>query len=582
MASASTTTNQWDSVLNGLTSHKIYDEFNREDKISNYSNAYCITNGTTSTNYPGFEKICKKFSVNLGNIFLNQYKENTMDYCILLKYWIYDQIKKINIESKKNMNAFVLTEKLRKLQYTIKNEESVIFECYDDYSDYLSNWEEEKALYEYFVNFKEITNSYKPDDTGKNKYTDYVEYIVGLYKKKTTKEGCCNTKSHHPCDHYFNCNPEYDPEKLLLKLKGEKAEASQKSPNRGAQATISGSDGRSANSTEDSNVNKIVLPEVPIGWNKRRHKYITKMNNVKCITNYAAKEKGYALVSCYNIGKKYPNVENIFRPTKEEEYFYSKKVEAEGGSVEGSKIRWIHYDSEASDKEISYAGLGGDKNAVSKKSKTHVGIPAYSQGYTLLSDYIKDRRNDKYGDYQPGREVAYIYSGLGRRFYPGVKIKDVPCAYIKMKDGEKTDCVKEDAIKDYEVSKNQGELNSRREESITEFSKIDSSGELEPAEESIFKTPMFRGGTFALLLVGVVLVFFIYFKFTPFGNWISRKKSKKGKLNWEVHREIEQNVQSGYRDVPHRGSTQMQSNNSPKPKKLAPPKKRIQIAYQAS
>ncbi|GAB65365.1 VIR-like CYIR protein [Plasmodium cynomolgi strain B] len=192
-----------------------------------------------------------------------------MDYCILLKYWVYDQIKKFNKNGKKDIDVFVLTEKLRKLQYTIRNEESVNFECYDDYSDYFSNWEEEKALYEYFVNFKEIIDSSKPDNTGENKYIPYIQYIVKLYKKKTTEEGCCNTKCHHPCDHYFNCDPEYDPENLLLKLK--------------------------------------------------------------------AKEKGYALVSCYNIGKKYPNVENIFRPTKKRKNFILKRSKQKA-EVSGEKI----------------------------------------------------------------------------------------------------------------------------------------------------------------------------------------------------------------------------------------------------
>ncbi|GAB69907.1 hypothetical protein PCYB_006560, partial [Plasmodium cynomolgi strain B] len=255
-----TTKTDWEDILNKLPAHKIYDEFKKVDNINNYSSV-CNLESPLKDKYKNFEDLCKKFAYHLDYIFSNKYEEKNVEYCILLKYWIYDEIKKFNENGKKDIDVFVLTEKLRKLQYTIKNEESVIFDCYDDYNDYKNNWEVEKDLAEYFINFHEIEKRNNIVTEEKTKYIKYLEHIKTLYEEKKNKEHCCDLKFRHLYDHYFNCNPEYDPDNLLLKFnviseipqkKVQVAEVKEKSL---------GPNGSGEDSTEESDKYDIVYPD---------------------------------------------------------------------------------------------------------------------------------------------------------------------------------------------------------------------------------------------------------------------------------------------------------------------------------
>ncbi|KMZ81215.1 hypothetical protein PVIIG_02697 [Plasmodium vivax India VII] len=510
------TPKDWEAILNELPAHKIYDEFKKDDKINSYS-SFCELKDSFIKNYDNFEDLCKKFAYNLDRILSNQYAGKNMEHCILLKYWIYDELKKY-IDGDK-INVLPLTEKLKKLQYNIKDEKSVIFDCYDDYNDYKNDWEAEKYLSEYFINFHEIKKKNNPITKEKDKYIKYVEYIKKIYDEKKNKEHCCDLEYRHLYDHYFDCNPEYNPDNLLLKLKGESEKPNKEVQAREAKTKSLKQTGSGEDETEESDKYEIVIPNVPIGWNKRRYKQRSELYDVKCIMNYADRKNGYALVSCYNTGKKYPNAENIFRPTKEEDDFFDKIKKEKGGSRGREKTREGSQDSVRSKPvvtETSAEGRNKDGKSATPKSKIHVGIPEYLQGYSLLGEYIKERRNDTYGSYQPGREAAFTYSGSGRRFIPGVDETKVGWTYTKLENGKVTS-VDEKVVEKYEIPVNGGGQNEGTTSTMTksptlEFSNTELPDGLEPTEVSMFKTPMFRGSTLAVLLVGIVFVFFIYYK----------------------------------------------------------------------
>ncbi|KNA00231.1 hypothetical protein PVNG_05399 [Plasmodium vivax North Korean] len=557
-----------DDILNELPVNKIYEEFKKVNGTNKYSNI-CTLEKPLKDNYKDFGEICEHFAYNLDRILSNEYNEKKIERCILLKYWIYDKLKnKYGTDNK--IKVLPLTEQLKKLQYNIKDEKSVKFDCYDDYNDYMSKWEVERDLFEYFINFDEIKKRDNLASEEDKKYIQYVQYIKTLYDEKIDKEHCCDLDYRHLYDHYFDCNPKYDPNHLLLKFKDI-----EKMPEKEVEVKedkkTSSEKGASVNfSTEALYTPDIVIPNVSRGWNKRRNKLRTKLHNVKCIVNYADRKDGYALVSCYNPGKKYPNVENIFRPTVEEDKFFDENKKEKGRDRSRETTRGDSQDSVRSTPgvtETSAEGPNQDGNSATPKSKIHDGIPEYLQGYSLLGEYIKERRNDTYGSYQPGREAAFTYSGSGRRFIPGVDETKVGWTYTKLENGKVTS-VDEKVVEKYEIPVNGGGQNEGTTSTMTksptlEFSNTELPDGLEPTEVSMFKTPMFRGSTLAVLLVGIVFVFFIYYK--VYDNY---------KMYLAMQREFEQNAQMEYIEAPPRRDVPKRSAQAPRSKKKAPPRER--------
>ncbi|GAB69574.1 CYIR protein [Plasmodium cynomolgi strain B] len=107
------TTKNWEKELEGLPSHKIYEHFNENDDTGNKYDKECKINGTDSINCTEFENICKKFANSLEDILCKKHGNDTINYCILLKYWVYEQIKQKCGNNNKNIKAVFLTEKLK-------------------------------------------------------------------------------------------------------------------------------------------------------------------------------------------------------------------------------------------------------------------------------------------------------------------------------------------------------------------------------------------------------------------------------------------------------------------------------------
>ncbi|GAW79408.1 variable surface protein [Plasmodium gonderi] len=526
-----------DEVLNGLTSDRIYVDFNSDENISNYGKF--IDNARITNKCPEFDTICKKFARNLDNILFKKHEEKTMNYCILLKYWMYNEIKKKCKNDYKDIELIPFVEKLKNMQYNVKNGEEIKFECYDNYDDYMGNWEEEKDLYEYFINFDGISKNIKTRGN-ENKYNDFLNHIKVLYKRKKDEECCCHVNYHHLCDHYFNCDSKYDPGELLSILKNGAAKPHEELLSKnGSDAHLKTNGKCRPVSGKSEAENKDVLRKVPIGYNKSRRKYITRIMNPKCIVNYVAKDSGYALVSCYSFNKGHPNVEHIFRPVEEEDKILSSESEEKG-------------------------------KFITKKLKTFVGIPPYLQGYRELGKFINDKSQESNRRYEFGRKVAYEFSGIGKK-QNWAEIDDtITCPYTIIKD-EKRECVAEDKLKEIKIFEDDEGKNSSTAVSITNIPHKATSEDSEQAYD-IYKTGVFRVATLSVLLIGIIFVFFVYYKFTPFGKWISNKMSKKKNIKEEMNMDFKKSAPKRYK--------QKSSNNPIRPINKVPPKKKVHIAYQ--
>ncbi|GAB69540.1 CYIR protein [Plasmodium cynomolgi strain B] len=268
--------------------------------------------------------------------------------------------------------------------------------------------------------------------------------------------------------------------------------------------------------TYKPNETDVVIPNVRVGWHKSKNKSKSRIQNVRCLINYALKNSDYALVSCYNSEKGYRDYEHIFRPTKEEENFYSK--------LKKDKEKESHNRASSSLDYTNQFSIGTNKNGkgATKSNITPV-MPAWMQGYSSLGEFIKGKRMS-------------ILKNLKRtsRRRRGRK-KRIPCTYIKINEDKTIECVDKDKLNEIIIFKdiegknlstvendairtaihkgqNLNTADNVDRSSATDSSTVESIDNFETTEDSIFKTPMFRGSTLAALLVGVVSVFFIYYK----------------------------------------------------------------------
>ncbi|KMZ81644.1 variable surface protein Vir12 [Plasmodium vivax India VII] len=457
-------------ILKELTSHKIYEHFDKEDDRGNKYDNDCEIKIKEKVLYPEFQKICKKFAKNLEDIFCNKYGEKTINYCILLEYWVYEQIKKIPKTGEKKNEIFFLTEKLKKVQYSIKKNCSENFECYDYYNDYFGDWKDEKELYEYFLNFDEIdSNIDKKEDVNEN-YKRYLKHILDLYKKKK-KSGCCNIKYYHLCDHYFRCNPKYDPEVLLSKLGEPKGEnPPSKSDKDGIDVSAEIGENKKYVDAYGKHIQPtrtdVVIPDVPLGWHKRKDKYKSRIQNVRCLMNYTAKNSKYALVSCYNFGKGYPDVEHIFRPTKEEDAFFSELKNKGKG----------HYDNLSSSvvyRKSFPEGSNKNERGATQPNITAV-MPASIHGYSPLGQLIKEEQDEYTEEPQKSRAFTYRFAPTARSYLNEEEFNKIPCIYIKINENGTKECVKKEDLDKIKVFTDKELQNLGTEETVATSPATDS------------------------------------------------------------------------------------------------------------
>ncbi|GAW79861.1 variable surface protein [Plasmodium gonderi] len=508
-------TNNWDDITKVLLSGKIYNEFNKDEDSSEY-NDVCKLTAKYHTENTELETICKKFIRSLKDILSNKYKEKSMDYCMLLKYWLNDELKKKYITSKPNrFGEVILTQKLNNLQYSVLGETKDTFECYDNYY-YSNNFGDEKVLTEYFVNFDEINSNIK-SKKDENKYMVYLKYIDELYTKKISNENCCSTKYPHLCDHYFRCDSMYDPRNLLFKLNVDKERRDIKSQAKSVRASQTPKSVKgSAPQTELNEANvQIPLPNVPYGWHKRRNKYRTRIINTKCLVNYASRNEGYALVSCYSPERGHRNLENIMGRTIEEDDFYDKLSGKNGRNKQAG-----HAGSWTPTVRISHDGSVQSGDEITEESKTSVGIPAELKGSQALGEMVRRIAGETFGKYSSSNKVAHEFSNSGRNDNFNKGFEMMHCAHILKKDDGSLIC-----------------------EEPKEF--IYESAENQEGKNSLFSS-----------------------KFTPFGTWINKKMNRTKKTKQKMNMGFEQSPQRGNKpqveSSPPRGNRPLTSSSPPK------------------
>ncbi|SCO73848.1 VIR protein [Plasmodium vivax] len=211
------------SVLGSTISYQIYKKFDEADNSNNY-NDHC--SDLESIKKLGNENItsdCKQIAKNLDTLDKLDKEVNYQDRCLHYRYWIYNKIfKLVNPGNNKVEEAIKYFLELHKhVSKKLKNY-SCPFDFYRINLHELKEFNEEKYLYEYFKYYHIIEDNIPSDDAGKEKYKKYLTYIKEIYEKH--KDGyCCDDYGLiGNCYHYFICDRDYNPNKLLCKLKDGK------------------------------------------------------------------------------------------------------------------------------------------------------------------------------------------------------------------------------------------------------------------------------------------------------------------------------------------------------------------------
>ncbi|SBS91883.1 PIR Superfamily Protein [Plasmodium ovale curtisi] len=550
-------------ILKGSDSYEIYQGMNNECTKSECK-AHCTSLTTYDQEYEGVSSLCQKFARNLKDV-NNMQNEKHNTHCLHLKYWIYGKLMKMN------KNKLVYTENLpfitalRSVMNSI-NRTSKNIVCYVNFSGRLKDLEEEKLMHDYFRNYNIIKSRKHRNKDNCEKYKEYVTGIIPIYEQ--FKNDCCEDYYYlgdYECRNYFKCNEIYDPNKLILKLNCD----TEKYP----EDIGSGSYTERGDQEVDS--------EIPKSDNHMTIKHINcselKVNNellgYRCDDPAYRQhgEKGFATVStaeteerssfvmkaseaiksiqngiCTPINDNSGNLSILncdFTKSKgmvQGKFSAESQVEAEApsksneqiekgdGLVDGIKLLSVH-------RGVPNIGLKPEDN---REETTFNNSP--SQIRTSLFPEVSIKEREAYED---EKEETCDDSSSGNR---NSQCKNM--LHVNGKNGEQADSTR--SSRDHEVGRTYD----------THFPVI--LGE----KPNLLLSNGFRISVTGVLILGIALVFFVYYKFTPFGTWLHKRMSKKKRKSYEHYEEFSQEFPENYLET--------LSENSQN--------KRLRIAYQHS
>ncbi|VUZ99669.1 PIR protein [Plasmodium vivax] len=232
MAAAATTTEDdlWDKILEKSPSHNVYKELNSDVKGNNYDSCCKIFNKSEKNEDNESYKLCRKIARNADYLYDIS---NTRDYssrCSHYRHWVYENIEKIIKKTEESDKSAVASKFLDvrnciMLTYRAYN---CLFDFKKDELSKLDNKLEEKHLYDYFNNLDTIKIDKTCEHVRIDKYKQYLTHISKIYRKHNSEYHCCNGSWQDNCFSYFKCNNDFDPEKLLNKLKNRGTESCNK------------------------------------------------------------------------------------------------------------------------------------------------------------------------------------------------------------------------------------------------------------------------------------------------------------------------------------------------------------------
>ncbi|VUZ99575.1 PIR protein [Plasmodium vivax] len=537
-ATTTTTTSEekelWDKILEKSPSHNIYQKFNSDVEEKKFETCCNMFNKTENEKNSDSYKLCRKIARNADYLYDIS---NTSEYnslCSHYRHWVYENIKKIIEKTKENdmiseANKFIDVRNCIMHTYRAYN---CLFDFEQNELPKLENKLEEKHLYDYFSNFDTI----KIDKTCKHvqieKYKKYLTHISEIYKKHNKENHCCNGSWQENCFSYFKCNSDFDPEKLLYKLKNKGKETCEELEK---EKKPTSSDISTTSHGEESDIMSTF--------------YTGPCKNI-----------GEGRLICSLRQSSYISPKVPHKPLK-----YIPEVKKDKGNESTLS------DKDTSDKEFSNGKVSSQDNNRTLQS-INTGSNVFNSKKIILSQPpIKKVENTNTLDLailkteKKPLQTVEVQEGFKWKIGQG-NISCPPnnsnedkynlCGYVqRLKETQKSikglniwaKLLENNMLSTYENINNSSQSETRHKEDshisldpdyLTLMSSDMYAANHSLSEEHILNSNYVRIAMVAVLTIGIIFLFFIYYKFTPLGFCLRRTFSKKKNIRSNVPSEI--------------------------------------------
>ncbi|KMZ84955.1 hypothetical protein PVBG_05882 [Plasmodium vivax Brazil I] len=557
---------QLDEIIKKLPSFKAYNEFAKiTDSISNTS---CSVLGAGDTK---FKELCENFMKNINK--LKEHNSNLTELKVRsssLGYWIIDELRKYFTDNDKNIDRGLIDKLIIELNKISHESISKRLFFNSDFDFDLSR--EEKYLHDYFINYDTIASC-----TNKcEEYYKYVRFIEKLYYKH--REDCLGNVCY-----YFNFNDKYDPDDLLSKLEGRIQRFNKEGGNTDSQLDTEGAITEDSKKNprmvikymlcikifdEDKDIHGYYCEDPAYRHNSDRARFIKNIKK-KQETSVTEVKNPLDLINDSRCEKKYEN--GILRSL---DCGYSKAL----NQANKESLTKIHENVENLERKLERSPVSSTQTVQFVNSNVNFEeyedrdnfvprVRFYSLNRELPYFEIKpDNTSEKRSPKLPTSKVVTLFPEFVDEGRENYKDKGIPECEIYTRVRGKLACKK---TVDEKYSRKSASsvypVNSSEEDEIEKMDELESFSAPD-GFFSILRSSKFRTGTMTFLTFGVFFVFYIYFKFTPLGDWLSRKLFKKKKVNNYIYEE----------PMPK------QEERPSRPPNGSQKSKRIRIAYQSN
>ncbi|KMZ94357.1 variable surface protein Vir12-like protein [Plasmodium vivax Mauritania I] len=209
----------FDKASEALKLNAIYEELFPKDVKSKFDKD-CELLNTHEGIYKGVKALCSKFGSSLEYAADERHREKHKNYCNYLRYWLYDEIGKMNEVNRKNKLRDIpfvkdlftavnkINEKIKENKCTLSFDNNVT----------LDDLIKRKILYIYFNKYNNIKSSINPPNEDQcSNYFTYLTYMKSLYDKYK-RDHCPFIWSYSYERDFLRCSRTYDPKDLLSKV----------------------------------------------------------------------------------------------------------------------------------------------------------------------------------------------------------------------------------------------------------------------------------------------------------------------------------------------------------------------------
>ncbi|GAW82743.1 variable surface protein [Plasmodium gonderi] len=537
---SSTTEDIWDEVLVGTHSRRIYDDIDKNTDLDNYKKFCELLNKDDESD---FFTLCKKVVRNVEYLSKMVVNDEYKHRCSHYRFWFYNELLKLIQNNRKMNNIKSIIDKFLHVQNNITlwyREFGCHYNFYSKDLEELNEKQEEKRLYDYFQNHFSIQNTTTCEDVKKDKYKKYLDGVNSMYKNHKYKNKCCYDLWWNNCLHYFNCHDDYDPEKMLASLQSSSI-GSCDNKKKGASTLPSGSLDHSQNSEEDikkfhyarckeTSHGMFLCNLLPVNFKSPK-----RINNPVLHYHCTSDTCKYSqnLIPPPDKVSKYP------MPVKTTEEKSTSKFEIGKYTIpESFRIT----KTRAQEKKNNNEHI--DKHPLQEKRSTPFIQPRKSPIKWLFGEGKMNCSAIKPHE-DPYKLCAYKNKRLNKQSY-------LEETYTESQKGKNLMSILSSILPNAkEAGRINGETSYKiRDSGTTNFP--DSSTnyvEISKDENNILYNIFFRIAIVVLLTLGLIFVFVIYYKYTPFGSCLRRNIIKEKRINKSIYMHAGKSQTQGPRKI---------------------------------